>query len=261
GVLNGISPRNAWRICLGLLNRWNFKATRFDVAIDDFDKSLSFDTLQETIKSGDYSRFKSWRVMQSSENNRSGWTVYCGSHQSDKVTRIYDKEAESKGKIKSIRFETQLRNEIANQAFREFAGIVGDQFEELGPTFLGSIVTGAIDFVRRESGDRLERRERLPWWQGLVDRFGQIRFAIVRPIQTAERKLDWVSRQVAPTLAVLHLGLGSSDFNSLMRNWIYSGRDRLIPRQETMAKQMRLERSLSLDTSESVSGTMSLWCT
>jgi len=243
-VLGCISARQCWRICLGLLNNWDFKATRFDAAVDDYSKSLCFDSLIEALRSCNYSRFRTWSVIQSNKDDCLGWTIYCGSSQSDSRTRIYDKDVESRGKVKSHRLETQLRNELANQAFREFVSIPSEHFAELGPTFLGSIVTGSIEFVSKQTGDRLARQERLAWWQEFVDMFGQVRFSAVKPIQTVARKLDWLYHQVAPTLAILRQGLGVSELADMLKVTAYKAVDRLNRQQLAMVSQIRRERSL-----------------
>ena len=97
-----------------------FRATRFDVALDDYDKSIGYAELSSAVHERNYSGFRGGRNIEgfdSKVRGSFGWTFYFGSPQSDKVLRVYDKSIESGGDIDAYRWEAQFRAEYAHAAF------------------------------------------------------------------------------------------------------------------------------------------------
>lgn len=93
-------------------------ATRIDLKIDIEDEGIAAHTFADAVRAGQ-SKFtaKTSYVFQG-VNGTSGCTTYLGSKTSLAVMRVYDKNAESKGKIKATRIEVQLRKEKAYKAWR-----------------------------------------------------------------------------------------------------------------------------------------------
>lgn len=242
-VLGSVSGRNSWRVCLGLRHRWGFKCTRFDVAFDDFEKRVSFDTVLDAIDAGNYARFKNYSVTYSSSRGKQvGISIYMGSKDGDKRLVMYDKAVESGGKIDSHRFESRHRNDLADQIFRDYTSIETGDFEDLAPAFLGAVVFGTVDFVDKVSGDRLQRRVPLPWWQELTGLFGQLRFSRPRPPQTIKRKMEWLERQVAPIMRVFHEGFGRFGFQQYVEGLQASAEKRMSEHHLAMIQHIREQR-------------------
>ena len=163
--------------------------TRFDAALDDYDKLVSIEEVNAAIRAGNFSRFRRFEFIESGELGKDelGWTTYCGSPKSEKRLRYYNKFIESNGKIDSYRWEVQFRGFKANQAF--VAWLWSDEPEKT----LASLVTGAVDFIDRSSGDKhTERLPRLDWWKDFVDFTAEgVRIACKKVVPSLEKSVRW----------------------------------------------------------------------
>ena len=213
-----------------------FRATRFDVALDDYDKSIGYAELSSAVHERNYAGFRGGRNIESFNSKVRGgfgWTFYFGSPQSDKILRVYDKSVESGGDIDAHRWEAQFRAEYADAAFRAYVDSEGM------PEFLASLVVGCISFIDRSSGDRLSRQSLLPWWSEFVSKVGScIKFSIPRVKSTIQSKKDWITRQVTTTLAVLKRVYGSY-FQHWLTERIEQGDGRLTPQLMNLARVAR----------------------
>lgn len=243
-ILGGQNDKAVFTMSCGLRSRWKFKATRIDVALDDFDKSVPLEDVAAAVYAGNYARVKTRPELRGQIEDGGGWTVYFGSFKSNKLVRFYEKSIQSQGKIDSHRWEVEYRSDLANQAFIAYTDVQPKYYDELVPSLLGAMVTGAIDFVDRSNPDRLDRLPRLQFWQKFVDKFGLIRFSKVRPVQTVERLIKWVKRQVAPTLAVLHKGLGKPSFDLFMNHLLLDTEERLTDSHVCLIRQIQKEEKL-----------------
>lgn len=201
--------RDIWRVCLGLRFTWGFRATRIDFAVDDHTKSLfNFQTLVTAIADRNYGRFEYVDIHSPSYRRAKelalGWSIYCGSPQSDKRVVFYDKSVESSGQIDAYRIELRLKDKKADLAFNHFTDLDSGNFETLAPPFIGALVAGAVTFCDRTASNKLSECPILPWWQTIIDVFGgELRLSLPKPRPTLETKTRWILNQVAPTLAVL----------------------------------------------------------
>jgi DNA relaxase NicK len=188
------------------------RCSRFDWAIDDYNKFLSLDSVMAAINEGHYARFESYKEVRSGarESKDIGRTVYLGSTLSDRLIRIYDKEVESKGKIKSIRYELQARDDLANSYFVSyFSYNDGD----LGGYAISASAVASVEFVRRDGSSRLDRSERLDWWATWVDMVGHGVRISRQPRSTGlTEKRQWIEKQVAGTLALIHDCMGKQRY-------------------------------------------------
>jgi hypothetical protein len=101
-------------------------ATRFDWAIDDYDRQISLSVFEEAGRNNNVFGCTEMGVTERrkfAQTQRTP-TIYFGSTQSDKFVRIYDKFLESKGKIDAIRYEVQWRNKYASRVFFVFIIVV-----------------------------------------------------------------------------------------------------------------------------------------
>jgi hypothetical protein len=180
-----------------------FYATRFDWAIDDFDRKLQISVLHQSCRDGSMSGARNYTYMSSARvgGKDVGESLYLGSASSDKLVRIYDKNAESKGEINSIRYEVQWRDDLAQAALLVYcqAGASGDTV-----LVLSKKGVGAVRFIERVS----EVASRCPlvlWYQEFVDRVGGIEKHSVSRLQTTiTDKMRWVTRSVVKTLALIY---------------------------------------------------------
>lgn len=182
--------------------------TRFDLAIDDYDKSVSYHQVFNAITRGHYARVK--RKPHAIWNFGGGFTVSLGSRSSDKYVRFYDKAAETDGEIDAYRWEIEYHGELADYIFQFYCSMPEDpsEFSAYAPQLSG-ILSRAIEFVDKSKGDRLSRWPRLSWWKDFCSRLGEaIHFRVCRPKPSLERKIRWIDRQVIKSLAMIIDGLG-----------------------------------------------------
>jgi DNA relaxase NicK len=183
------------------------RCTRFDWAIDDFARQLDIDTVLAHCESGRTSGFVNYRYYRTGASGQKavGTTLYLGSSQSDQMARIYDKNVESGGKINSIRFEIQVRDNIANSYFCDYFadGDVTEIFRKMCRRAIGK-----YRFVHNTS-EVLSRCPDVDWWAEFVRRIGgQIKIRQRREQPQISDKKRWIERQVAGTLALLLKCLG-----------------------------------------------------
>ena len=105
--------------------------------------------------------------------------------------------------IEADRWELLLRNEYAGKCAEEMiaAGSICK-----GSEFLG----GCIDFV--EPGENWYGDRRYKFWESLLKEIGDAKLRAPREAPTLERALDWLDRQVSPTVSVLLHGFGKESF-------------------------------------------------
>lgn len=83
---------------------------------------------------------------------------------------------------------------------------------------LGSYAVGSIDFRRKVDVvniDKASRRDclRLSWWQEFVDLIGvDFKPSIPKPKKNIMKVVQWIHRQVMPSLAMIQEGLGDGEF-------------------------------------------------
>ena len=240
----------------------NFKATRIDLAIDDFSKTISPRFIHEIAKQGNFSGFRniptqdkagnwkapSYRWVESpwcdsdGELHQAG-TINFGSCQSDKQFYVYDKWAESDGKIDSIRFEARFLDEQADIRFREILKCLqsGEGYEDSYCKLIGSMACGAIDFVDRETDERLSRCLRFEWWGQFIDELGRVTFPVPRQKPTIEKVVRWAFRQWKSSFAIFFRVCGLQDTLDCFMQLIDYGEEFLKPFHKAIIAQASKE--------------------
>jgi hypothetical protein len=209
------------------------KYTRFDIAIDDYDKRISFEQVADAIAHRNYANFKKGKIIKNYGDDWGGFTIYCGSSASLRMVRFYDKCAESKGEINSYRWEAQLRDEVATKAVYEWLEV----YEDMSAQYLASLVIGCVTFVERGKEKNVPRMVELPWWRDFRQAVGYIRHSFQKIPTTLKKAQKWVNHQVVKTLKIMHEVVGGKNFaNWLVREMIKA------PKRFTKADLARLER-------------------
>lgn len=248
-VLRQISVRDAWRLCSGLSQQWGAECRRFDAALDDYLRRVSPHEVLRACEAGDVALVRTYQMISKSLIGQVAVpTIYFGSRESEKFVRFYD--ADRKHGVPCDRWEVELKRRHAQEAFNHFVNLPFDSFDDesfdnFASHFLAGLVVGAIDFRKAEEDERLSRRERLDWWESLVNEVGAgIRLSPARPKPSLERSLTWHSRQVSVFMAALWEGWGSNRFNAWMDEERREGRKRFSPRHEAMVCQLKREGEL-----------------
>jgi DNA relaxase NicK len=198
--------------------------SRIDICVDDFTKRLTFDHLSAALKDKNYSGFRTCQGIQNYDD-ANGWTIYLGSRQSEHMVRIYNKSAESLGRVDSIRWESEYKGEKANAIFKSLARAVTlDSSVKL----LKGYVLGKVQFIDR-SDKNLERCNMLDWWLEFVMYLGYERCQVLceKPVTSIESKVIWIKKQVEKALALVSRAYGSERFQVFVDECVASGGDRL----------------------------------
>ncbi len=185
---------------------------RLDLAINDRTGILNIPLLTEKCRQEEcisvFRSFKSYRsgeLVRKDEKECMGNTLYIGSLQSEVYFCIYEKDYEqykknhipiSEAEVKN-RFEIRLKNERAYYAVRDL--LIFDNPEQTA----FKIINRYIRFV-----DRDDNRPRCDWklndeWAWFISNHrDRLKLTTKPEPYTYERTLNWLARQVAPTLKV-----------------------------------------------------------
>lgn len=205
--------------------------TRFDVALDDFTKSVEPQQILDAESAGNLFGVRNGIRVYGTQKGGAirGFTLNLGSRSSDKMSRYYDKDFESKGAIPAYRWETEFKGKYsAEYASILFSIDVSDSVSIA--KFLSNIAVGTVDFKDSSVSDRRSIAPRLSWWQEFIDRCGGIlRMSFPAPKPTIERKMKWLERQkssIALVVDAIRAGAGqeSNSWRRYLENLIDDGR-------------------------------------
>jgi DNA relaxase NicK len=205
------------------LNLPVLRVSRIDIAIDDFDKAVSPNQIIEALKREEYSGFKKADIVINHCSTWGGWCLYLGRRESDKILRVYDKYAESKGAINSYRWELEAHDSYAQVIFGAWCECTHDEDEI--QHLLVNYAIGQLRFLKRVDKN-LARCPNLDWWDNFIAHLNSspVRVVVTRIVATVQKKIDWVRRSVAKSLAVIHDSVGSSRCFDLIAEEIESAR-------------------------------------
>lgn len=136
-------------------------------------------------------RFKSFVEREANDGQLVGDGMYLGSSSSPRFVRVYDKGLEQKtsGPGEWLRFELQLRDEIAEAAAVEVFGSARECWH--GAAL--NVIRGAVDFREGRSGDgvKWERWPRCAFWSRFTEGEG-CRPMLAGEDVDAQRWCDWL---------------------------------------------------------------------
>ena len=185
------------------------KPVRIDTVLDDYDRVVDMATIYESVKSGElvsHARHRSW-IDEGSVGSYvdTGVGISIGRRTSRQYLRIYDKNLESKGECDAIRWELESHDEAA---VAMVARLVLDDWS----TVIASKLVSFVDFREIDSDSNTTRRTRVAWYEQLVSGARKAVGYIWTVPRTALDTLNWVKRQVAPSLAML-MSVSSGSLN------------------------------------------------
>lgn len=237
-VVNQLSIRDYYFL-LKYLKTLGARHTRSDIRIDDYVKSIDPRKLTEALSDGDYTGFKKHQIIlgrsRSPETNEiisEGFTFYFGSRSSESFSYLYDKSAESNGRVDSYRFERRLKDSMAQNFVDGFLAELdpaAPDFEYRAARHLAQVAIGQLDFIDRGGRGNHQkacRSERLDWWADFVDALGgQVEIKPTRPPSTFEKKINWLFKSCAKSWAIALESFGDS-FLDFLRDALFSGEAR-----------------------------------
>jgi hypothetical protein len=198
--------------------RFQLKVNRVDVKLRDNSYRVSpFDLLVEgynkRVKRCDGGSFAG--EFSNDDSDKDSLTAYFGSKQSEKFLRVYN----AKGihtDYDCLDFESQLRDEKAQTFWQQYINLNTDN--QTAVRFLGGVVVGCVEFVKDEFRNEnltksIAAGARQDWWQQLIDEVGLYqKLSPPKREHSLEKKMAWINRQVAPTLAAFRKAKGTQEF-------------------------------------------------
>jgi len=216
-------------------------AKRLDAAWDDHKHHITVYDLDKLYKEsqddGDgnlkIAGFQSVRSLASGKHMKNkGGTVEMGRRGSlgaGKFLRVYDKHAESKGKINATRWEIELTGERAAMYFMWLC-------EAIGPadmtTRLGKIIGGSVDFkIRKREEKHLDRLTQQAWWTQILKKLEAVAFGVPAEATTLQAKLTWIQNALPRSLAMVRRWFtdnpGALTFDNFLRDLLCHGENKM----------------------------------
>lgn len=221
GSVNALRLRGFGLWCQASLP--HIRVSRIDLAIDDYDRTINPQDIADALASGNYAGFRRADTVKNHGTKWGGWTYYLGRRDSDKVVRVYDKFAESKGMIDSIRFELEAHDEYAAKIFEAWCECThdADKIQHL----IVNYAIGQLRFINKIDKN-ISRCPNLAWWDEFISHLKStpIRMTVVRIKTSVERKIDWLRRSVSKSLAVINDAVGSCRALDLVADCIETAR-------------------------------------
>lgn len=185
--------------------------TRLDCALDDRASLVPLSIINHAIDAGQcVTRADRMQRITSGSIHKgtpSGETIYLGSPHSQTLLRICDKRLERQAKEHEdwqeygIRWELELKKERA-----QVCGLVLSHLEEADwLEYIVGVLRSHADFRdtnREEEDEHRCRALLLDWWLLLTEGFKKARLVVEKETQTLAKAKLWMSRSVAPTLAL-----------------------------------------------------------
>lgn len=215
------------------------KITRLDIAIDDTQNIIPFDTILQDVKEGNIiSKWKKSIEIVERElktGQITGKTINFGSRTSEIVLRIYDKTKEQAKKRKKenptanwVRMELEIKKTKAYKMQKIL----------LETEYIGEIVSAVLNnyirFVIKGKDKNKSRWSIASYWQNILITTKKLSLTIKPAERTTEDVKNWITKQVTPSLALCLLDNGG-DIGELMY-LIKKGRKRLKPKHLKMLK-------------------------
>jgi hypothetical protein len=243
-VLSAMKMLDVRRLALGILLT-GLHCTRLDIALDDFGKRLSFQTIINALLIQNYSKFRAWDFRYSKGG---GVCIYFGSRESARCTKIYDKSVESKGKVNAYRIETKFGSKIAQNVLLDWLVLdpdeLGNSWETTSARYLMESVVGSINFIDRSvkpNEKNLSRLPRLAWWQAFVDLVGGEIYHTAPMAQTSlQKSTQWHKRSTLRSLICVLQGLGK-DAEAWILNQLEGAAQSLTAVHHHRIRQYKLE--------------------
>lgn len=147
-----------------------YRVKRVDLAWDDYQKRLTpkefrerfWDVAAKQKRPEVLCRARGGHLRED-DSVRGGGSYQVGERLSDRMLRVYDKAAQSGGKVDAIRFELECKNRVAVHAMAAMAAAGGNR----SAAALRMLV-GFVDFREVADGLPPQKRRRCAWWEELV---------------------------------------------------------------------------------------------
>ena len=221
----GSLTRTKSRRLLAVIDGMGGRVTRCDLAGTDRTRIVEPSAVAAAIDRGEHVTHARRLHFDHGLDATPGATVYVGAPSSRQQLLVYDKTAESEGRVEGVRWELRTRDVTADSMAEQLR-----QAQDWRGVWAGRVV-GFIDF-RDADGERSSWFARLV---GCATKEPAYRPVPVRLLEEAER---WLETQVAPTLAAVVAARGG-DLQTVT-DLLTSGRARWGPQHHALVAQGRV---------------------
>ena len=217
------------------------KCTRIDVFWDDYQRIVNPNELIKVIQRDDFSGVRHAAQRQKYDRGRLIRDEVNfgerGSRGNGKYLRFYDKFLESKCEQNCCRWEVEFTQRKADAVFKKLAQTLGDL--DVFASLCGSLVAGCVTFVHRMADKNVSRMKRYEWWEKILEILGEpIKVRTERKVDSLHGKMEWVTRNVSPSLACLRrVFVNDKAFLRWLYDLCHEGESRMNPFAEQIARE------------------------
>lgn len=217
-----------------ILSPYEHKITRIDLALDDYEKMLTpeyideMDELKRFVGNPD--------MLPIGKANKPGWTRYIGHRRSTVYLRLYDKFFESDGLIDANRFEGEFKGRVAHEHYCNLQTMAFDS--ETIAAYIVEAVTGALRIVDGSNAEKYLCGVE-PVWQEFLNHCqskGGFRVAQPRRESSLAKTMQWLERSVKSSLATVKQALGSDRFYSWFHKLMTDGKGAMSIKHKQILK-------------------------
>lgn len=208
---------------LGVITLRGCNVSRLDLAYDDFSKTFKPSHFMRWFQNGQIvTNYKSGKYVFSRQNSAD--TFYLGSRTAGKLLRIYDKNAESDGKIDAIRYEFELHQDHTKPYVHYIlSNGTAPDFGVIMKKFIIKILEEYDLVAALSSSTKKADRKPLQSWEDFV--CADHGFCAQLEISTFKDQSDllkkqssWIVNQVMPTLKTFLMLYGWQKFAYIVEN-------------------------------------------
>lgn len=218
-----------------------FRASRVDLAIDDYNHSFHPERMDEAWKARNVFGIRSFFDYHSSSDRpgKDGLATATIGKRGDNNRQLCCYQKRDKNGYR-LRVELRQWGELAAKCVAEICCM---QLHDMGlfGSFILSCIAGAVDFRDSEGGRvRRSRARRLDWWAAFVDDSSPIKFVRRFVESTFERSKQFLER-LAPTIYMVFqlLSERGDDYWDFLGHLLESGLDRQSARHVKIFREER----------------------
>lgn len=240
-----VGTKKVMELAEALVQRFGsaFQVKRVDLAWDDFDKRCRPADLRERFWDREAGGKRAEVVCKAKRGHfrqddgpEGGESYTIGERTSKRMLRVYDKAAQSGGKVDAIRWELECRDQVAHRAVEVMLR------REPSSAALG-FLTGFLDFREPDEERKVSERMRSGWFEELV---GDARGCPLRALDRIDLE-DWVLsflKQHSSGFRVLVRVLGGDV--KLAADVLLVGNAKDNPRHRAWHERLKVEGARSL---------------
>lgn len=253
--------KRSWKQLFEVMLSNQASFSRLDVAVDDFKGFFTIKGIVRKIKNQELvSKFKTAKNVESIEIKTGevrGVTVYYGSNKSDIQIRMYDKLSERTDNNYNVPTDITFWNRTEIQARNKKAQSIASTLaiEEDGEITIGKTVCGILKhylrFTVKGKDKNRWRWKTAPFWDKFLAGVDELPLTTIVEARTIEDKEEWLSKQVASTLATVFEAYGG-DMKQIEK-LLEEGKKKLRPKDYSMINQFKAQKKTSIAANNEVS--------